>query len=120
MNGTTYTKPLMIKLDPRVMTTQGGLRQQFELETKINEAMRRDYETLQQVRSLRRQLKNLIEKVRQGQLKETVSALESKAAELEGNEGGYGRTFLSPAGRESPGRIDCRVEHFPTPVHHAG
>src|SRR5256886_8838251 len=79
VNGTTYTQPLMIKMDPRVMTTQGGLRQQFELETKINEAMRRDYETLQQVRSLRRQLKNLIEKVRQGQPKETVSAPETKA-----------------------------------------
>ena len=107
VNGTTYTQPLMIKMDPRVMTTQGGLRQQFELETKINEAMRRDYETLQQVRSLRRQLKNLIEKVRQGQLKETVSALESKAAELEGNEGGYGRTFLSTAGGRSLARSNA-------------
>ncbi|PYX14484.1 MAG: glycoside hydrolase, partial [Acidobacteria bacterium] len=107
VNGTTYTQPLMIKMDPRVMTTQGGLRQQFELETKINEAMRRDYETLQQVRSLRRQLKNLIEKVRQGQLKETVSALESKAAELEGNEGGYGRTFLSTAGGRSLARLNA-------------
>ena len=107
VNGTTYTQPLMIKMDPRVMTTQGGLRQQFELETKINEAMRRDYETLQQVRSLRRELKNLIEKVRQGQLKETVSALESKAAELEGNEGGYGRTFLSTAGGRSLARLNA-------------
>ncbi len=107
VNGTTYTQPLMIKMDPRVMTTQGGLRRQFELETKINEAMRRDYETLQQVRSLRRQLKNLIEKVRQGQLKETVSALESKAAELEGNEGGYGRTFLSTAGGRSLARLNA-------------
>ena len=107
VNGTTYTQPLMIKMDPRVMTTQGGLRQQFELETKINEAMRRDYETLQQVRSLRRRLKNLIEKVRQGQLKETVSALESKAAELEGNEGGYGRTFLSTAGGRSLARLNA-------------
>ncbi len=107
VNGTTYTQPLMIKMDPRVMTTQGGLRQQFELETKINEAMRRDYETLQQVRSLRRQLENLIEKVRQGQLKETVSALESKAAELEGNEGGYGRTFLSTAGGRSLARLNA-------------
>ena len=107
VNGTTYTQPLMIKMDPRVMTTQGGLRQQFELETKINEAMRRDYETLQQVRSLRRRLRNLIEKVRQGQLKETVSALESKAAELEGNEGGYGRTFLSTAGGRSLARLNA-------------
>ena len=107
VNGTTYTQPLMIKMDPRVMTTQGGLRRQFELETKINEAMRRDYETLQQLRSLRRQLKNLIEKARQGQLKETVSALESKAAELEGNEGGYGRTFLSTAGGRSLARLNA-------------
>jgi photosystem II stability/assembly factor-like uncharacterized protein len=99
-NGTSYVQPLMIKMDPRVKTPEGGLRQQFDLEMKINEAMRRDYQTLQQVRSLRQQLKNLAERTRQGQVRELLTALESKAAELEGSEGGYGTTFLStPEGR---------------------
>ena len=100
VNGTSYTQPLIIKMDPRVKTPEGGLRQQFELEMKINEAMHGDYQALQQVRSLRKQLKNLMERTRQGQLKESVAALESKAAELEGSEGGFGTTFLStPEGR---------------------
>jgi hypothetical protein len=100
VNGTSYVQPLMIKMDPRVKTPEGGLRQQFDLEMKINEAMRRDYQTLQQVRSLRQQLKNLAESTRQGQVRELLTALESKAAELEGSEGGYGTTFLStPEGR---------------------
>ena len=100
MNGTSYTQPLMIKMDPRVKTTADSLRQQFDLEMRINEAMHHDYQTLQQVRGLRQQLKNLTEKIRPGQLKESVAALESKAAELEGSEGGYGTTFFStPEGR---------------------
>ena len=100
VDGASYTQPLMIKMDPRVKTTSDGLRQQFELEMKINEAMHRDYQTLQQVRSLRQQMKNLTERTRQGQIKDAVTALEGKTAELEGSEGGYGTTFLStPAGR---------------------
>jgi len=100
VNGTSFTQPLMIKMDPRVKTPEDGLRQQFELEMKINDAMHHDYQALQQVRSLRQQLKNLTERTRQGQLKESLAALENKAAELEGNEGGYGTIFLStPEGR---------------------
>jgi len=105
VNGTSYTQPLIIKMDSRVKTTVDGLRQQFELEMKINEAMHRDYQTLQQVRSLRKQLKNLTERSRQGQVKESVAALESKAAEVEGGEGGYGRTFLSTSEGRSLTRL---------------
>ncbi|OLB22940.1 MAG: hypothetical protein AUH15_04835 [Acidobacteriales bacterium 13_2_20CM_55_8] len=105
VNGTSYTQPLIIKMDSRVKTTVEDLRQQFELEMKINEAMHRDYQTLQQVRSLRKQLKNLTERSRQGQVKESVAALESKAAEVEGGEGGYGRTFLSTSEGRSLTRL---------------
>jgi photosystem II stability/assembly factor-like uncharacterized protein len=100
VNGASYTQPLMVKMDPRVKTSEEGLRQQFELEMKITEAMHRDYQTLQQVRSLGKQLKNLMDRIRQGQLKQSIAALEGKATELEGSEGGFGTTFLStPEGR---------------------
>jgi len=55
---------------------------------------------------LRQQLKSMAEKTRQGQLKQFVAALETKAAELEGNEGGYGRTFLSTADGRSLVRLN--------------
>jgi hypothetical protein len=46
-------------MDPRVKTSSADLRRQFELDRKIADALHRDYEALQQVRSLRAQLKAL-------------------------------------------------------------
>ena len=99
-NGTSYTQPLTIKMDPRVKTPPDGLRRQFDLEMKIAEAMHRDYEALQQVRDLRKQLQGLKPPSTQAALAQSLAALEKKAAELEGTEGGYGAQFLStPEGR---------------------
>ena len=50
VNGKVFTQALMIKIDPRVKTPQEGLRQQFELETRIAEAMHQDYAALLEVR----------------------------------------------------------------------
>jgi hypothetical protein len=116
MSGISYTQPLTIKMDPRVKATEDGLRQQFELEIKINEAMHHDYQTLQQVRGLRQQLKNLTAKIREGQLKKTVAAVESETAELEGNEGGYGTTFLSTPEGRSLARLNVGLNTLLTAV----
>ncbi len=98
VDGKSYTRTLTIKMDPRVKTSQAGLRQQFELESKIVEAMHRDYEALQQVRGVRQQLKGLKDRAGQGPLAGNISALEQKTEELEGSE--EGSTFLSsPEGR---------------------
>ncbi len=43
-------------MDPRVKSSMDDLRRQFELEMNITEAMHRDYQALQQVRSMRHQL----------------------------------------------------------------
>ena len=99
VNGKSYTQPLTIRMDPRVTTNAEGLRQKFQLEMKIVDDLQSDYDTLQHVRSLRQQLKAL-----QGTAVEAsqskIAALDAKAAELEGSEGGYGARFLtSPAGR---------------------
>ena len=100
VNGRSYNQPLTIKMDPRVKTSQEGLRQQFELESKITEAMSHDYKTLQQVKGLRQQLKTLKDKGGKVPLAEAIAALDKKAADLEGVEGGYSARFLStPEGR---------------------
>jgi hypothetical protein len=116
VSGISYTQPLTIKMDPRVKATEDGLRQQFELEIKINEAMHHDYQTLQQVRGLRQQLKNLTTKIREGQLKKTVAAVESKTAELEGSEGGYGTSFLSTPEGRSLARLNVGLNTLLTAV----
>jgi photosystem II stability/assembly factor-like uncharacterized protein len=95
-NGKTYTQPLTVKMDPRVKTAAGGLHAQFELESKIFDAMHGSYVALQQVRGLRQQLAKL--KGHAAAMESEATALEQKASELEGTE--EGSTFLStPAGR---------------------
>ena len=96
--GKSYTQTLDIRLDPRVKTPPEDLRRQFELDRKIADALHRDYEALQQVRSLRAQLKALGSS--SDAIKKAAADLEAKAAPIEGGEGGYGTHYLStPEGR---------------------
>jgi photosystem II stability/assembly factor-like uncharacterized protein len=91
---------LEIRMDPRVKTSPDDLRRQFELDRKIADALHRDYQAVQQVRSLRSQLKGLTDRKPSSEIAKTIAALEAKAAALEGDEGGYGTRFLStPEGR---------------------
>ncbi len=54
VDGKTLTQPLTVKMDPRVKTPPDGLRQQFELASKICAMMRQDYDALEQVKALRK------------------------------------------------------------------
>ncbi len=97
--GKSYTQPLNIRMDPRVKTAAEDLAKQFELDWKIAGALHQDYEALQQVRSLRAQLKSLAGHGPDAVTK-TAAALEAKAESIEGEEGGYGTHYLStPEGR---------------------
>jgi photosystem II stability/assembly factor-like uncharacterized protein len=100
VDGKHYTQPLHLRMDPRVKTSPDDLHSQFELDRKIADALHRDYQALQQVRSLRSQLKALTERRPSPEIAKTIAALEAKAAALEGDGGGYGTRFLStPEGR---------------------
>jgi hypothetical protein len=97
VGGKTYTQPLTVRIDPRVKTLPEDLAKQFELDRKIAGVLHRDYEALQQVRSLRSQLKSLSG---HAAISKSAAELEAKAAALEGEEGGYGTNHLStPDGR---------------------
>ena len=99
VGGKSYTQPLNIRMDPRVKTLPEDLAKQFDLDRKIAGALHQDYEALQQVRSLRAQLKSLTGHIPDAVTK-TASELEGKAAAIEGEEGGYGTRYLStPEGR---------------------
>jgi photosystem II stability/assembly factor-like uncharacterized protein len=97
VGGKTYTQPLVIKEDPRVKTSTADLHQQFDLEKKIADAMHEDYAALQQLRSLRAQLKAAKSKV-QGSAADAVSRLDRQAEVLEGGSGGPG---VMPGGVQS-------------------
>jgi membrane-associated HD superfamily phosphohydrolase len=109
VGGKSYTQTLDVKMDPRVKASSEDLRRQFELDQKIADALHNDYEALQQVRSVRSQIKWL----QRGKYENSMASstgldaaariaaeLDAKAATIEGEEGGFGARFLStPEGR---------------------
>jgi hypothetical protein len=82
--GQTLTQPIEIKMDPRVTTPTDELKQQFDLASRIWDALNTTYANLGQVRSLRAQLKDLGRQAPKGDLTEAIAALDQKAAALEG------------------------------------
>jgi hypothetical protein len=94
----SYTQTLEVKMDPRVKLSLEDLRHHFELDQKIADALHEDYQALQQVRSLRAQIKALTGVP--DSTKKTATELDAKAAAIEGDEGGYGTRYMStPEGR---------------------
>jgi photosystem II stability/assembly factor-like uncharacterized protein len=115
LEGEVYQQPLDIRLDPRVKTSPEDLRRQFDLDRKIAKALHRDFEALQQVRSLRAQIKWL----QRGKYPNSAASstaldgaakiaadLETKAAAIEGTEGGYGSRFMSTLEGRSLARLN--------------
>ncbi len=88
-DGQTLSERLTVVMDPRVKTPAEGLQRQFEMETRIAEAMEQDYAALKQVQSVRTQLKDL--QARAGAMVKDIAALDAKLSALEGRGGGFGR-----------------------------
>jgi photosystem II stability/assembly factor-like uncharacterized protein len=109
--GGTLTQPLMIKMDPRVKVQPEDLRAQFDLETKIAEAMHRDFQALAEVRSLRKRLKELQSSAKPA-IQSKLAELDKKAAEIEGTLGGYGAEFLTTPGGRGLARLNSGLNSF--------
>ena len=69
-NGTTYTQPLTVKMDPRVQTASAEIERQFRLSRKLDSLLREDFEALEAVQAFRSNQRD--------------SARDSDAAEIEG------------------------------------
>ena len=52
-NGRSLTRPLRVRMDPRVKTASDALRQQFTLSRRLAEALQTDTSLIEQVRKLR-------------------------------------------------------------------
>jgi photosystem II stability/assembly factor-like uncharacterized protein len=97
--GKSYSRPLTIKMDPRVKASADDLREQFQAETKITDAMHRDFQALRQVQALRTKLKETSQAA-SSKTPALLKPTDEKAALIEGTPGGYGAQYLStPAGR---------------------
>ncbi len=105
----SYTQPLVVTMDPRIKTSDGDLRRQFEMEAGIVEGMNESYEALQGVRSLRAQLKDRSGKAK-GALADSLNALDKQAAEMEGaSQSTYFGT--APSGKQ-PENLSTLNQHF--------
>ncbi len=80
----TISHQFEVKMDPRVTTTREGLAQQYRLELQIIDAMNASFASLQQVRAVRAQLKDLAGRAPQGSVANAISALDAKGANFEG------------------------------------
>ena len=103
--GQVNTWSLEVKMDPRVKATSADLAAQFELASKICDEMNASYAGLEQVRSVRAQLKPLAEKSPKGPLADAISALSDKAAGLEG----AAQRFGPPAKADSFAKLNGQL-----------
>jgi len=94
--GQTLSVPIEVKMDPRVSVGIGVLRQQLDLEIKIADSIARSYDAFQQIRDLRRQLKDLQTKTendpKNKDVAEKAKALDAKVLEI----GGSGQAQYPP------------------------
>jgi photosystem II stability/assembly factor-like uncharacterized protein len=88
--GQTYNQPLEIKMDPRITAPADQLDQQFRLASRICEAMNASFASLGQVRAVRAQLRDLEHRAPQGEVADSIRALEQKVTPLEGAAAGFG------------------------------
>jgi photosystem II stability/assembly factor-like uncharacterized protein len=104
VGGHEFMQPLVVKGDPRIKISDADLQQQFALEQKLVAALHQDYTALQELRSLRAQLKDLKPRA-QGATGEAVAKLDQQAGALEGSAGGFGASRGGPQS-QSLARLD--------------
>jgi photosystem II stability/assembly factor-like uncharacterized protein len=111
VNGQSQTQPLTIRMDPRVHTPQAGLEQQFRLATEVCAAMHRDYQAVQEVKSLRAQLLRLRQRA-SANLAAELSALDQKAEALAGSGGGFELFFGGTGGPPNLSRLNTQLNQL--------
>jgi len=89
--GQSLTRPLEIKMDPRITAPLDQLDQQFRLASRICEAMNASFASLGQVRAVRAQFKDLALQAPKGDLADAIRALDQKVAPFEGAPLGFGQ-----------------------------
>jgi photosystem II stability/assembly factor-like uncharacterized protein len=111
VDGKTYTQPLTVTMDPRIQTSLDDLRKQHEMQMGAVEGMNESYEALEQVKSVREQIKELTPKVRgKEKLTKDLAALEQQCIELEG---ATLRSFFGlPPSAKRPENFSTLNQHF--------
>jgi photosystem II stability/assembly factor-like uncharacterized protein len=83
VNGHSYTASLVVRMDPRVKTPRTGLKQQFQMQSRLAAILTRSTEALEQGRSVREQIEKLSGRTK-GPAAEAVTALDKKVVAVLG------------------------------------
>ena len=109
VDGKQLTRPLIVKMDPRVKSGTVALGQQFSLSLEASRGMEETFKTVEQIRKVRAQIKTAIDKAGRGPLAEALSSLDKKAEAI----GGDGRADATSPGLPG-GTIDVRNPNLTT------
>ncbi|HYM61792.1 MAG TPA: glycoside hydrolase [Thermoanaerobaculia bacterium] len=85
VNGRSYTQPLQVRMDPRVKTPTEGLVRQFRLSKRTCDGLVQSQTALDQLKSLRAQIKPLQDRAGAGEITKSLAAIDHKAAVLMGD-----------------------------------
>jgi photosystem II stability/assembly factor-like uncharacterized protein len=84
VDGKSYMKPLLLKMDPRVKSNASDLTKQFAMQREATEGMSESFQALAQLKSTRNQVQAAMEKSSSAQTKQKLSEFDREAAALEG------------------------------------
>jgi hypothetical protein len=110
VDGKSYSKPFVVKMDPRIKAPLAELRMQFEMQSGSVEGMNKSFEALSQVQSVRAQLKERAAKAGKGALADAIATLDKQAAELEG--AAQSNFYGLPPGAKQPENFSSLNQHF--------
>jgi photosystem II stability/assembly factor-like uncharacterized protein len=97
-NGQTFSKPLVVKMDPRVKTGISGLTQQFTLSLQAYKGMQQSFAAVEEIKKLRNRIKDLQNRAGSSPLSAALSELDKKAAAIEGEGKGESSSPGTPGG----------------------
>jgi photosystem II stability/assembly factor-like uncharacterized protein len=90
VSGKTYSQPITVKMDPRVRLTPLEIANISSMSKQLYEGVLYTQTAVQQLQSMRDQIKPLQEKAGESALVKALAAFEQKAAALQGTAGGGG------------------------------
>ncbi|HVS38298.1 MAG TPA: hypothetical protein VMS17_22260 [Gemmataceae bacterium] len=105
VGGDQYEQPLTVKMDPRVTTPANGLRRQYILSMRCCEDIWAAQQALRELRALRAELKESMEKTKEESARQELAARDEKAAALEGVSRGRAERRRGQRGAASLSRV---------------
>jgi photosystem II stability/assembly factor-like uncharacterized protein len=97
-NGQSFSEPLTVRMDPRVTSGVPALTQQFTLSLQAYRGMQESFDAVEQIKKLRAQIKESLDRSGKGSLADSLASLDKKAAAIEGEGRGDSSSPGTPGG----------------------